>query len=253
MIDDKLEPVYVLGLRSERIRQRARMTIFVMIIFSILVMTAIWLFQYGPRFPELYDYLWMSLVAGALSFGFWRGWQQFIARGNAWRLTVGSDFLLLGRLNIPDLRVDLASITKIVEIPGHSITVFTTSSKLPISIPSSVDHFEEVRSRLCTFSTGISEVRSAGAMRLAVVAIVLASSVFGVAGMLIVFTSDSPKLVVPVGLALAVLIVGTVGAAQFNPNIDSKTAPVDVALCVSALYDCHEGCASISRISPLND
>lgn len=91
------------------------------------------------------------ILTPALLFGAWRGYKQQVASFEGYRLLIGGDRLRRVQSGLPDLEIARGDVVRIVEVPGKGLTVFGPGRLSFISVPASLEGFEEAERRSGAF------------------------------------------------------------------------------------------------------
>jgi hypothetical protein len=127
-------------------------------------------------------------------------------------LEIGHDYLLRRQADIPDLRLQFDEVQAVEHVQGRYLRVIGKTKSCAISIPESIDHFDQV----------LETVASLRPIRTRTIEQRQKYRAFMAAGLvlfMIMLWATSPFVVIPLSLAMGSVIVWVVSWIRRNPNI----------------------------------
>jgi len=131
-------------------------------------------------------------------------------------LEIGHDYLLRRQADIPDLRLQFDEVQAVEHVQGRYLRVIGKTKSRAISIPESIDHFDQV----------LETVSSLRPVQVRTIEQWQKYRVFMAAGLLlfiIMLWATSPVVVIPLSLAMGSVIVWACFWIRRNPNIPGSS------------------------------
>lgn len=226
------------GLPSEekRIRSSYMPTIVLIAVLSTVVFVALGISK-GAKARSMVPYG-SLMVAYVAYLAVWyprRMRRRLLKCWETYELNIGHDYLLRRQADIPDLRLQFDEVQAVERVQGRYLRVIGKTTSRVISIPESIDHFDQV----------LEIVSSLRPVRVRAVEQWQKYHAFMAAGLLlymIMLWATSPVIVIPLSLAVGAVIVWVVFWIRRNPNIPGSRKRIEwiywlfLVVCVLKLF-----------------
>jgi hypothetical protein len=198
---------------EKRIRSSYMPTLVLVVVLSTVVFLALGISKGATsRSMILYGLLMIAYVT-YLAVWYPRRMRRRLSKcWETYDLEIGHDYLLRRQADIPDLRLQFDEVQAVEHVQGRYLRVIGKTKSRAISIPESIDHFDQV----------LETVSSLRPVRLRTIEQWQRYRVFMAAGLLlfmIMLWATSPIVVVPLSLAMGSVIVWVFFWIRRNPNI----------------------------------
>jgi hypothetical protein len=161
-------------------------------------------------------------------------------------LEIGHDYLLRRQADIPDLHMQFNEVQTVERVQGRYLRVIGKTKSCAISIPESIDHFDQV----------LETVSSLRPVRVRTIEQWQKYRAFMAAGLLVFITmlwATSPVVVVPLSLAMGSAIVWVFFWIRRNPNIPGNLKRIAwiywvfFVICVVKIFVAVDGVDSVKK------
>jgi hypothetical protein len=202
-----------LPIEEKRIRSFHIPTLVLVVALSTVVFVALGIRQGAtPKSMIPYGSLMVAYIAYLAVWSPRRMRRRLIRCWDTYDLEIGHDYLLRRQADVPDLRLQFDEVQAVERVQGRYLRVIGKTKSRAISIPESIDHFDQV----------LETVTSLRPVRIRTIEQWQKYRAFMAAGLLVFITmlwATSPVVVIPLSLAMGSVIVWVFFWIQRNPNI----------------------------------
>ena len=198
---------------EKRIRSSYMPTLVLVVVLSTVVFVALGISKGATsRSMILYGLLMVAYVAYLAVWYPRRMRRRLIRCWDTYDLEIGHDYLLRRQADVPDLRLQFDEVQAVERVQGRYLRVIGKTKSRAISIPESIDHFDQV----------LETVTSLRPVRIRTIEQWQKYRAFMAAGLLVFITmlwATSPVVVIPLSLAMGSVVVWVFFWIRHNPNI----------------------------------
>jgi hypothetical protein len=232
---------------EKRIRSSYMPTLVLVVVLSTVVFVALGISK-GAAARSMIPYG-LLMVAYVAYLAVWyprRMRRRLFKCWETYDLEIGPDYLLRRQADIPDLRLQFDEVQAVERVQGRYLRVIGKTKSRAISIPESIDHFDQV----------LETVSSLRPVRVRTIEQWQEYRAF-MAGGLVLFMfmlwAASPVVVIPLSVAMGLVILWIVFWIRRNPNIPVSRKRIAwiywlfFVVCVLKLFVAVEGIESVKR------
>jgi len=237
---------------EKRIRSSYMPTLVLVVVLSTVVFLALGISKGATsRSMILYGLLMVAYVAYLAVWYPRRMQRRLFKYWETYDLEIGHDYLLRRIADIPDLRLQFDEVQAVEHVQGRYLRVIGKTKSRAISIPESIDHFDQV----------LATVSSLRPVRVRTIEQWQKCRAFMAAGLLlfIVMLWTTSPVVIPLSLAMGSVIVWVVFWIRRNPNIPVSRKRIAwiywlfFLVCVLKLFVAVEGIESVKRYATVGN
>jgi hypothetical protein len=156
------------------------------------------------------------ILALFLTYIFFWGPRRILRRqAKCWEtyvLTIGADYLIRQQAGTPEIRLPFSDVKRIEHLPGRYLRVVGRERYQVIGIPESIENFEEVLQAVSRIAPPRNLTRDRSLKN----AVLLAG---GFLAYMVMLWTDSPRVVLPLALAVSAVLIWLFVYIQKSPNV----------------------------------
>jgi len=201
---------------EKRIRSSYMPTLVLVVVLSTVVFVALGISKGATRWSMiLYGLLMVAYVAYLAVWYPLRMRRRLSKCWETYDLEVGHGYLLRRQADIPDLRLQFDEVQSVERVQGRYLRVIGKTKNRVISIPESIDHFDQVLETVSALRPVRARTIEQWQKYRAVMAV-------GLLLFMVTLWATSPVVVIPLSLVMSSVIVWVFFWFRRNPNVSIK-------------------------------